>query len=99
LSRLGSSKNRSAEQTEESKEVVKDLIGDTTDTTIVAFTDGSCQGNPGPCGMFFDWILAISLTAISSILRSTGSMLPSTSIASLPDVAGNPKHIGPESGE
>jgi hypothetical protein len=38
--------------------------------------------------MFFDWILAISLTAISSILRSTGSMLPSTSIASLPDVAG-----------
>jgi len=43
--------------------------------------------------MFFDWILAISLTAISSILRSTGSMLPSTSIVSLPDVAGNPKHI------
>jgi hypothetical protein len=42
---------------------------------------------------FFVWILAISLTAISSILRSTGSMLPSTSIASLPDVAGNPKHI------
>ena len=39
-SRLGSSKNRTAEQTEESKEVVKDLIGDPTDTTIVAFTDG-----------------------------------------------------------
>jgi hypothetical protein len=33
--------------------------------------------------MFFDWILAIYLTAIPSILRSTGSMLPSTSIASL----------------
>ena len=49
-SRLGSSKNRTAEQTEESKEVVTDLIGDPTDTTIVAFTDGSCQGNPGPCG-------------------------------------------------
>ena len=49
-SRLGGSKNRTAEQTEESKEVVKDLIGDPTDTTIVAFTDGSCQGNPGPCG-------------------------------------------------
>ena len=27
-SRLGSSKNRTAEQTEESKEVVKDLLGD-----------------------------------------------------------------------
>jgi hypothetical protein len=45
-SRLGSSKNRTAEQTEESKEVVKDLIGDPTDNTIVAFTDDSCQGNP-----------------------------------------------------
>jgi hypothetical protein len=49
-SRLGGSKNRIAEQTEESKEVVTDLIGDPTDTTIVAFTDGSCQGNPGPYG-------------------------------------------------
>ena len=26
------------------------LIGDPTDTTTVAFTDGSCQGNPVPCG-------------------------------------------------
>jgi ribonuclease HI len=51
-SRLGSLKNRTAEQTEEIeiKEVVKYLIGDPKDTTIVAFTDGSCQGNPGPCG-------------------------------------------------
>jgi hypothetical protein len=49
-SRLGSSKNRTAEQNEESKKVVKDLIGDPTDNTIVTFTDGSCQGNPGPCG-------------------------------------------------
>jgi hypothetical protein len=49
-SRLGSSKNRTAKQTEESKEVVKYLIGDPANTPIVAFTDGSCQGNPGPCG-------------------------------------------------
>jgi hypothetical protein len=39
-SRLGSLKNRTAKQTEESKEVVKDLIGDPTDTAIVVFTDG-----------------------------------------------------------
>jgi ribonuclease HI len=26
------------------------LIGDPTDTTAVAFTDGSCQDNPVPCG-------------------------------------------------
>jgi hypothetical protein len=25
-------------------------VGDPTDTAKVAFTDGSCQGNPGPCG-------------------------------------------------
>ena len=31
-----------AEQTEECKEVVKDLIGDPIDTTIVTFKDGSC---------------------------------------------------------
>ncbi|CAG2224358.1 unnamed protein product [Mytilus edulis] len=43
-SRLGSSKNRTAEQTVESKQVVKDLLGDSTDSTVVAFTDGSCQG-------------------------------------------------------
>jgi hypothetical protein len=43
-------KTETAEQTEESKEVVTDLIGDPTDTSIVAFMDGSCQGNPGPCG-------------------------------------------------
>jgi hypothetical protein len=42
--------------------------------------------------MFFDYILAISPTAISSILRPTGSMLPSTSIASLPDVYQNQLH-------
>ena len=28
----------------------RSLIGDPTDTTIAAFTDGPCQGNPGPCG-------------------------------------------------
>ena len=45
--------------------------------------------------MFFDWILGISLTAISSILRSTGSMLPSTSIASpVGSVAEKPKGGG-----
>ena len=30
--------------------MVKYLIGDPANTPIVAFTDGSCQGNPGPCG-------------------------------------------------
>ena len=30
--------------------MVKNLIGDQTDTAIFAFTDGSCQVNPGPCG-------------------------------------------------
>ena len=49
-SRLGSSKNRNAEQNVESKQVVKDIQEDSTNSTVVAFTDVSCQGNPGPCG-------------------------------------------------
>ncbi|CAG2254880.1 RNASEH1 [Mytilus edulis] len=58
-SRLGSSKNRTAEQTVESKQVVKDLLGDSTDSTVVAFTDGSCQGNPGPLNSYSEKLISL----------------------------------------
>ena len=33
------------------RDVVKDLIKDNTGMqTVLAFTDGSCRGNPGSCG-------------------------------------------------
>ena len=48
---LGSSKNRTSAQEAESRNVVENLIKDNTGMQMVlAFTDGSCRGNPGPCG-------------------------------------------------
>ena len=32
------------------KEMVMDIIMETPEDTTFAFTDGSCQPNPGPCG-------------------------------------------------
>ena len=50
-SNLGSSKNRTSAQEAESRNVVENLIKDNTGMQMVlAFTDGSCRGNPGPCG-------------------------------------------------
>ena len=50
---LGSSKSRTAEQEKLSKEVLYSLDAE----TVVAFTDGSCLGSPGPCGMLvYHWI-------------------------------------------
>ncbi|MCG8032941.1 MAG: RNAse HI domain-containing protein, partial [Candidatus Thiodiazotropha taylori] len=49
-SRLGSSKSRTYEQTELGKEMVMDMMMEAQADTTFAFTDGSCQPNPGPCG-------------------------------------------------
>ena len=50
-SNLGSSKNRTKAQEGESRNVVEKLIKESAGThTVIAFTDGSCRGNPGPCG-------------------------------------------------
>ena len=48
--RLGSSKSRSAEQEIESLSVIQSLLDSCTPDSVIAFTDGSCQPNPGPCG-------------------------------------------------
>ena len=45
-STLGSSKSRSKEQEQFGRQVVEKLARD----TVLAFTDGSCLSNPGPCG-------------------------------------------------
>ena len=49
-SRLGSSKSRTHEQAELGKEMVMDMMMESPEDTTFAFTDGSCQPNPGPCG-------------------------------------------------
>ena len=50
-SNLGSSKYRTSAQEVESRNVVENLIKNSIcEHTVLAFTDGSCRGNPGPCG-------------------------------------------------
>ena len=47
---LGSSKSRTGEQEKLSPEIIGDLIDKCDAGTAIAFTDGSCLGNLGPCG-------------------------------------------------
>ncbi|XP_063442764.1 ribonuclease H-like [Mytilus trossulus] len=49
-SRLGNSKPRTNEQQELCQETINQLMGDCTQEQAISFTDGSCLGNPGPCG-------------------------------------------------
>ena len=47
---LGRSGTRTAEQTARAKQLTTDFINNLPNTTLIAFTDGSALGNPGPCG-------------------------------------------------
>jgi hypothetical protein len=47
---LGSSKSRTKQQQEAGKRIILDLLNNQPSNSAVAFTDGSCCGNPGPCG-------------------------------------------------
>ena len=49
-SQLGSSKNRSSAQQEMGQNIINELLSEAPDRSSFAFTDGSCLGNPGPCG-------------------------------------------------
>ena len=47
--RLGSSKSRSEDQQNESPSIIQNLLDNCTPDSVIAYTDGSCQPNPGPC--------------------------------------------------
>jgi ribonuclease HI len=47
---LGSSKTRTKEQEIKGRDLILQKITETTENTAIAFTDGSCLNNPGPCG-------------------------------------------------
>ena len=47
---LGSSKSRNKQQEEEARIVIHGQIKSEGKDVIYGFTDGSCRGNPGPCG-------------------------------------------------
>ena len=46
-SRLVSSKNRTTDQKDESRNLINDILEACTPDTLIAFTDGSCHPNPG----------------------------------------------------
>ena len=48
--RLGASKSRSVAQQEEAKVTIQTHVETCELNDFVVFTDGSCLGNPGPCG-------------------------------------------------
>ena len=48
--RLGSSKSRTEEQQIESRSIIQGLLDNCAQRSVIAFTDSSCQPNPGPCG-------------------------------------------------
>ena len=48
--RLGSSKSRTEEQQNESRSIIQGLLDNCSPDAVIAFTDDSCQPNPGPCG-------------------------------------------------
>ena len=47
---LGSSKNRTKTQEEDSRRIIEEQIDKSGVDTVFIFTDGSCRQNPGPCG-------------------------------------------------
>ena len=47
---LGSSKSRTKNQDAQSREIIEKIIEGCDENTVIAFTHGSCLGNPGPCG-------------------------------------------------
>lgn len=48
--RLGSSKSRTDQQKEDCRTTIFNIIQEKQGENAIAFTDGSCLGNPGPCG-------------------------------------------------
>lgn len=47
---LGSPNARSTVQEEEVRTVIEGIMMEAGNDVIYGFTDGSCRGNPGPCG-------------------------------------------------
>ena len=47
---MGSSNTRTKEQEIKGRDLILQKITETTENIAIAFTDGSCLDNPGPCG-------------------------------------------------
>ncbi|XP_053392258.1 uncharacterized protein LOC128554947 [Mercenaria mercenaria] len=60
---LGSSKNRTAEQQIQARKAINQQLHDINPDAAIAFTDGSCRGNPGPCG----WENKLHIKAVQEV--------------------------------
>ena len=47
---LGSSRSRTSAQEQKARELIEQIVEDSPQDTVFAFTDGSCRGNLEPCG-------------------------------------------------
>jgi len=72
---LGSSKTRSKEQEQAGKELIKKKVSETSENAAIAFTDGSCLTNPGPCGAGAVLYIGEEITELKQPVCKRGSIL------------------------
>ena len=72
---LGSSKPRTKEQEIKGRDLILQKITETTENTAIAFTDGSCLNNPGPCGAGVIVLVEEETTELKQPVCKRGSIL------------------------
>ena len=75
LRNLGSSKTRTKEQEIKDRDLILQKITETTENTAIAFTDGSCLNNPGPCGAGAIVFIEEETTELKQPVCKRGSIL------------------------
>jgi hypothetical protein len=78
---LGSSKSRTKQEEEAGKKFILDLLNNQPSNSAVAFTDGSCSGNPEPCGSGAIIFHKEEEIELKRAVSNRGSILPAEIIA------------------
>jgi ribonuclease HI len=78
---LGSSKTRTKEQEIKGRDLTLHKITETTENTAIAFTDGLCLNNPGPCGAGAIVFVEEETTELKQPVCKRGSILSGELIA------------------
>jgi hypothetical protein len=72
---LESSKTRTKEQEIKGRDLILQKITEITENTAIAFTDGSCLNNPGPCGAGAIVFVEEETTELKQLVYKRGSIL------------------------
>ena len=78
---LDSSKSRTKQEEEAGKRIILDLLNNQPSNSAVAFTDGSCSGNPRPCGSGAIIFHKEEEIELKRAVSNRGSILPAEIIA------------------